>query len=218
MRLLNHVRTNARAHRHAPTQDACDSTARPCTRRRGPSLRHALVSTGVATIAVLAAAPAFAEGEVAVGTVPAGVSAAAATAAPVAPVAPLAIDQAPAAPAVASPAAAAAPVAPVALAARPRAVAVSRAAVRPRVVIPARVLRLNWTALARCESGNRPTAVNRRGRYYGLFQFNVRTWRAVGGAGYPHRAPRAEQTLRAQKLFLSRGSRPWPVCGRRLYR
>jgi hypothetical protein len=53
--------------------------------------------------------------------------------------------------------------------------------------------------------------------YYGLYQFTVATWRGVGGHGYPHHAGRAEQTLRAKKLFQRAGSSPWPTCGRLLY-
>ena len=77
--------------------------------------------------------------------------------------------------------------------------------------------KLNWKALAKCESGNRPRAVNPAG-YYGLYQFNRRTWRGVGGRGMPHKATRAEQTKRAQKLYVKRGAQPWPTCGRRLFR
>jgi hypothetical protein len=54
--------------------------------------------------------------------------------------------------------------------------------------------------------------------YYGLYQFNKRTWRGVGGKGMPHKASRAEQTKRAQKLYVKRGAQPWPHCGRRLFR
>lgn len=75
--------------------------------------------------------------------------------------------------------------------------------------------KLNWKALAKCESGNRPGAVNPAG-YYGLYQFNTRTWRSVGGHGMPNKASRTEQTKRAQKLYVKRGAQPWPTCGRRL--
>jgi soluble lytic murein transglycosylase-like protein len=76
--------------------------------------------------------------------------------------------------------------------------------------------RLDWKALARCEAGGDPRAVNPAG-YYGLYQFTVATWRGVGGHGYPDHASRAEQTLRAKKLFQRAGSSPWPTCGRLLY-
>ena len=76
--------------------------------------------------------------------------------------------------------------------------------------------RLNWRALARCEAGGNPRAANPAG-YYGLYQFTVATWRRVGGHGYPNHASRAEQTVRAKKLFQRAGSSPWPTCGRQLY-
>ncbi|WP_104108094.1 resuscitation-promoting factor [Nocardioides sp. 616] len=72
---------------------------------------------------------------------------------------------------------------------------------------------LNWTALAKCESGGNPRAVNPAG-YYGLYQFDIGTWRSVGGRGMPSQASPAEQTLRAKILHKSRGSSPWPYCGR----
>ncbi|WP_391654262.1 ubiquitin-like domain-containing protein, partial [Streptomyces tamarix] len=77
---------------------------------------------------------------------------------------------------------------------------------------------LNWVALARCESGGRPGAVDPSGTYGGLYQFDTRTWRSLGGTGRPQDAPAAEQTYRAKKLYVQRGASPWPHCGRRLYR
>jgi uncharacterized protein YabE (DUF348 family) len=74
---------------------------------------------------------------------------------------------------------------------------------------------LNWAALAKCESGGNPKALNPAG-YYGLYQFNLGTWASVGGKGKPTDASAAEQTLRAQKLYDSRGRSPWPHCGKYL--
>ena len=74
---------------------------------------------------------------------------------------------------------------------------------------------LNWAALAGCESGGNPHAVNPAG-YYGLYQFNVATWRSVGGSGMPHQSSAGEQTYRAKLLYASRGRSPWPTCGRLL--
>jgi Transglycosylase-like domain len=79
-----------------------------------------------------------------------------------------------------------------------------------------RVASLNWRALARCESGGNPRAVNPAG-YYGLYQFTRSTWRSVGGSGLPSRASAGEQTRRAQILYRRAGSGPWPVCGRKLF-
>ncbi|WP_030561709.1 resuscitation-promoting factor [Streptomyces aureocirculatus] len=75
---------------------------------------------------------------------------------------------------------------------------------------------LNWGALAACESGGRPGAVDASGTYGGLYQFDTRTWQALGGTGRPQDASAAEQTLRAKKLYAQRGASPWPHCGRRL--
>ncbi|WP_228449812.1 resuscitation-promoting factor [Streptomyces alkaliterrae] len=76
---------------------------------------------------------------------------------------------------------------------------------------------LNWAALARCESGGRPNAVDPSGSYGGLYQFDVRTWQSVGGSGRPQDASAAEQTYRAKRLYVQRGASPWPVCGRKLH-
>ncbi|GAA1917315.1 ubiquitin-like domain-containing protein [Streptantibioticus ferralitis] len=75
---------------------------------------------------------------------------------------------------------------------------------------------LNWSGLARCEAGGRPNAVDPSGTYGGLYQFDTRTWHALGGTGRPQDAPAAEQTYRAKKLYVRRGASPWPVCGRKL--
>ncbi|MGV9313367.1 ubiquitin-like domain-containing protein [Streptomyces sp. NPDC003691] len=75
---------------------------------------------------------------------------------------------------------------------------------------------LNWAALAHCESGGRPAAVDPSGTYGGLYQFDVPTWRSLGGTGRPQDAPASEQTFRAKKLYVQRGAAPWPHCGRRL--
>lgn len=74
---------------------------------------------------------------------------------------------------------------------------------------------LNWGALANCESGGNPNAVNPAG-YYGLYQFDIGTWRSVGGSGVPTAASAAEQTYRAKLLYKQRGRSPWPNCGRLL--
>lgn len=77
--------------------------------------------------------------------------------------------------------------------------------------------RLNWRALAHCEAGGRPHAVDPSGRYGGLYQFDSHTWHTVGGSGRPQDAPRSEQTYRAKKLYVMRGAGAWPSCGRHLY-
>ncbi|MFE0107177.1 ubiquitin-like domain-containing protein [Streptomyces sp. NPDC059009] len=76
---------------------------------------------------------------------------------------------------------------------------------------------LNWSGLAHCESGGRPSATDASGTYGGLYQFDTRTWQSLGGSGRPQDAPATEQTFRAKKLYVSRGASPWPHCGRRLH-
>ncbi|MFI6421375.1 ubiquitin-like domain-containing protein [Streptomyces sp. NPDC050842] len=76
---------------------------------------------------------------------------------------------------------------------------------------------LDWGALAACESGGRPNAVDPSGTYGGLYQFDPGTWRSLGGTGTAQNAPAAEQTFRAKKLYVQRGASPWPHCGRRLH-
>ncbi|MDI3386613.1 ubiquitin-like domain-containing protein [Streptomyces sp. B-S-A8] len=75
---------------------------------------------------------------------------------------------------------------------------------------------LDWNALAQCESGGRPDAVDPSGTYGGLYQFDTGTWQSLGGSGRPQDAPPAEQTYRAKKLYVQRGASPWPHCGARL--
>lgn len=76
---------------------------------------------------------------------------------------------------------------------------------------------LNWTALAKCESGGNPRSVSSNGLYRGLYQFDLGTWHGTGGAGDPIDASASEQTYRAQILYGRRGTAPWPVCGKHLY-
>lgn len=75
---------------------------------------------------------------------------------------------------------------------------------------------LNWAALAKCESGGNPRAVNPAG-YYGLYQFSLSTWRAMGGSGNPIDNSAAEQTYRAKILYKRAGAGQWPHCGPRLF-
>ncbi|MEZ0091290.1 hypothetical protein ABH925_002449 [Streptacidiphilus sp. EB129] len=74
---------------------------------------------------------------------------------------------------------------------------------------------LNWSALARCEAGGNPHAVDPSGRYGGLYQFDSGTWHRLGGSGRPQDAPAVEQTARARTLYRMRGASPWPTCGHR---
>jgi uncharacterized protein YabE (DUF348 family) len=74
---------------------------------------------------------------------------------------------------------------------------------------------LNWAALARCESGGNPRAVNPSG-YYGLYQFSLSTWHSVGGSGNPIDASASEQTHRAEILYDRAGAGQW-TCGSHLF-
>ena len=68
-------------------------------------------------------------------------------------------------------------------------------------------------AIAACESGGDPGAVDPSGTYRGKYQFDLQTWASVGGTGAPAAAPEAEQARRAAILYARAGSSPCPVCG-----
>ncbi len=72
-----------------------------------------------------------------------------------------------------------------------------------------------WERLRFCESGGVYTTNSRNG-FYGAYQFDLQTWRSMGGIGLPSAAPYWEQDLRAKALFQARGAQPWPECGRHL--
>lgn len=71
-----------------------------------------------------------------------------------------------------------------------------------------------WEALRFCESTHDYTAVSPSGAYRGAYQFDLDTWRTVGGTGDPAHAPPDEQDARARELYARRGDQPWPICGR----
>jgi peptidoglycan endopeptidase LytE len=73
-----------------------------------------------------------------------------------------------------------------------------------------------WEYLRQCESGGNYRAVSADGTYRGAYQFDMGTWRGVGGTGDPAAAPPAEQDARALMLYQQRGAAPWPSCGRYL--
>jgi len=76
---------------------------------------------------------------------------------------------------------------------------------------------LNWAALADCESGGNPRSVGGGGLYLGLYQFSLGAWHSVGGVGSPIDATSAEQTYRAELLYLRVGAGVWPYCGHLLF-
>ncbi|WP_053710609.1 resuscitation-promoting factor [Streptomyces sp. NRRL B-3648] len=95
---------------------------------------------------------------------------------------------------------------------------VVRVGTRPRPTVVDGAEDLNWRALAACESGGRTHAVDPSGTYGGLYQFDNRTWHALGGKGRPQDASAEEQTYRAKKLYIHRGTSPWPHCGGLLHK
>lgn len=72
-----------------------------------------------------------------------------------------------------------------------------------------------WESLAGCESGGN-WAINTGNGYYGGLQFSLSSWRAVGGAGYPHQASKWEQMHRGELLRTRQGWGAWPSCSRKL--
>ncbi len=72
-----------------------------------------------------------------------------------------------------------------------------------------------WGKLAQCESGGNPRA-NNAGMYFGLYQFSMQTWAAVGGSGSPADASPEEQTQRAKTLQAQSGWGQWPACAAKL--
>ena len=66
--------------------------------------------------------------------------------------------------------------------------------------------------IAQCESGGNPGAVSPDGTYRGKYQFDMETWRAMGGTGDPAEAPESTQDRLAIKLYKQRGTAPWGRC------
>jgi len=89
---------------------------------------------------------------------------------------------------------------------------IERATAEPEFGLAPGVSQSTLDAIASCESGGDPTAVNPAG-YYGKYQFDSGTWASVGGSGNPAEASEAEQDYRASLLYSRAGSSPWPVCG-----
>ncbi|KAA1419256.1 DUF348 domain-containing protein [Nocardioides humilatus] len=73
-----------------------------------------------------------------------------------------------------------------------------------------------WDSLAQCEAGGN-WAINTGNGYYGGLQFNLGTWHAYGGSGYPHQNSREEQIRIAEKVRAATGGYgSWPGCARSL--
>jgi LysM repeat protein len=63
-------------------------------------------------------------------------------------------------------------------------------------------------AIERCESGGK-SVPGYSGRHFGLYQFDLATWRSVDGPGHPLTASRAQQRAAAERLLAARGTQPW---------
>ncbi len=73
-----------------------------------------------------------------------------------------------------------------------------------------------WDQLAQCESGGN-WAINTGNGYYGGLQFNLSTWQAYGGTGYPHQHSRETQIAVATRLRDANGGYgAWPHCSQQL--
>jgi peptidoglycan hydrolase-like protein with peptidoglycan-binding domain len=70
----------------------------------------------------------------------------------------------------------------------------------------------SWYRLRMCESSNN-YKINTGNAHYGAYQFDLSTWRSVGGTGYPQQASPAEQDARALILYRERGWQPWQCAG-----
>ena len=75
----------------------------------------------------------------------------------------------------------------------------------------------DYRKIAICESSLNPEAINRTGKYRGLFQFDMRSWNWVGGSGDPAQASVSEQLHRAQLLVSKQGfDRAFPQCSKKM--
>jgi uncharacterized protein YabE (DUF348 family) len=72
-----------------------------------------------------------------------------------------------------------------------------------------------WDRLAQCESGGN-WHINTGNGYYGGLQFNLQTWRAYGGSGYPHENSREAQIAVAERVQDAQGWGAWPACSSKL--
>jgi len=82
---------------------------------------------------------------------------------------------------------------------------------------PASSGKVNWPAIAACESGGNWGADTGNG-FYGGLQFTEQTWLANGGGRYAssaNLATPAQQIAVAQNVLASQGIGAWPVCGAR---
>lgn len=90
---------------------------------------------------------------------------------------------------------------------------------QPGYVAPARELLLacirSYEQNGNPKAGPTGYATDTGNGYFGAYQFDLPTWRSVGGSGNPAHAAPAEQDARAWALYQSRGLVPWPTPARR---
>ncbi len=96
---------------------------------------------------------------------------------------------------------------------RALAVALTGATIVVTIVLPATSAYADpptsdWSRLRMCESSDN-YSTNTGNGHYGAYQFDLSTWRSVGGSGYPNLASVAEQDARALALYRMRGWQPW---------
>ncbi|TFV57411.1 transglycosylase [Mycobacterium sp. PS03-16] len=72
--------------------------------------------------------------------------------------------------------------------------------------------RVNWDAIAQCESSGN-WAINTGNGFYGGLQFLPATWKEHGGVSSPEKTPREYQILIAERVLRTQGIGAWPVCG-----
>jgi hypothetical protein len=89
--------------------------------------------------------------------------------------------------------------------------------------VPAGPAPEQWAALRQCESNGDYTITNPSGKYRGAYQFDRSTWDSVAGRHDPSlvgvdpaAASPDDQDAMALALYIERGARPWPHCGRHL--
>ena len=71
-----------------------------------------------------------------------------------------------------------------------------------------------WDKIAQCESGGN-WHINTGNGYYGGLQFSYRTWKSVGGPGYPHEQSREVQIHYAKILQARSGWGQWSCASAR---
>lgn len=75
--------------------------------------------------------------------------------------------------------------------------------------------RVNWDAVAQCESGGNWSINTGNGAYGGL-QIKPSTWQANGGVGSPADASRDQQIVVANRILAKQGPGAWPTCMSRI--